>query len=636
VKVLLSVGCDYYTSMPRLFGAERDAARIFEALVDSRSGYSPEESRLLRSPSLSDVTEFFAGISRKSKGIDVFTFFFAGHGSTKAGTYYLGLRESDYSSLSTSALSVVWLLALFAEARIRQVNLIMDACESGGAMLDAPTLLKRDVIGVPGSSSVSFLAASGISEYAEETLEGGVLTSHLLSYVQGSKTIQSARPFLGLVEVGRCVSDDISAVSKEQVPVTWGLNLYGQGEFAANPHFAQEQGSITLAGIPPNSSLGERIYRHSEILWREYRLIAEEQSARRLWQIIRSVAGGLSDEPNQLWSFVRGLSTTLRARVASSQDLLAEYNVLATCALGLLPDSDGEGVELLVLDFAKELSAIARNARAELLDGLQRDPYILLSPRGIFGNLFYLPLRISRLLGWIGLSCLVDEIMGIGRESDKEECKRLVEIVVDTYKGSLVALSEEQAPYVYLFSKSASIWGGEALASDVVESTFDGMVAIEGRVSRAGLQPEQALSYLLMKAQDFKAIDYELLGRPSQLLAVLLLCSGDLGLSKRVDSLMITLDGEVAYVFLPNDYTSFADEIIEDGSSILYAIGRDIWRVKDFTRRFGLDVRASTSSDRGAKGRHVWMLCLLASYLFPDRVPFFWEVANLFGRESVI
>jgi hypothetical protein len=104
-------------------------------------------------------------------------------------------------------------------------------------MLDMNSLMKPEVLTGLNSPSISFLAAAAPEQYAGEEDEGGFATVALLRYLSGEEMLQDNRPYLDLVEIGRAVSESVGSTVPEQTPVTWGLNLYGRGEFASNPFF---------------------------------------------------------------------------------------------------------------------------------------------------------------------------------------------------------------------------------------------------------------------------------------------------------------------------------------------------------------------------------------------------------------
>jgi hypothetical protein len=101
-NIALCIGCDEYEALKTLHGAENDAKRIYDFLK-STVLYGAEGTRLMLSPTLREVREVI-GDHLTQDSLGIVSFYFAGHGGIKAGTFYLCLRDSNPAKLSTSAL----------------------------------------------------------------------------------------------------------------------------------------------------------------------------------------------------------------------------------------------------------------------------------------------------------------------------------------------------------------------------------------------------------------------------------------------------------------------------------------------------------------------------------------------------
>jgi hypothetical protein len=236
MRILIAVGCNSYSLLNDLAGAEEDAQRIWHSLTGAPVGsYAAAESMLLISPTLDQVRSALRNLPT-DEFIDVLTFYFAGHGGVKSGSYYLCVSDSDQRRLSTTAFGLGELLCVITEFKPRQANLIIDACQSGGAMYDFAHVLHEEALEGDSPLAISVLAACGTREGASETPEGGAATIQLLRYLNGDEELQGARPFLDLIEIGRAVSNDLEKQGA-QTPVVWGVNLTGAPEFVGNPHF---------------------------------------------------------------------------------------------------------------------------------------------------------------------------------------------------------------------------------------------------------------------------------------------------------------------------------------------------------------------------------------------------------------
>lgn len=627
-KVLLSVGCDSYTADPEygdLFGAEEDARRMYEALVTPTGGYDSSASKLLLSPNNAELDREIDVLFDLGQ-IDVLTIYFAGHGEMKGGFCYLCPSDVRYDRLSATALSLTALFNKLSELRPRQVNMVMDSCQSGGAMLDMGNLLKPENITDFGSPSISFLAACAPDQFANEDDKGGVATSALMKYLTGDEMLRDDRPYLDLVELGRAVSAEVDA-AEDQTPVTWGLNLYGWGEFAKNPYFtATAPGSLrTPVSIAPSSAAGAAIERHSESLWRQYQSLADDPSYRDLSELLRKVCGELANSGASVVPFVRGIATSLRARAETSNDLLAESNVIACCAVALVPFGEDGDARALVRELLLERRSVDARIRETLRESLAADRFALLDPSATMGDFFYLPIRVSRTLGWLSSGVLTDLLLGTTEEGTKRETAELAGVVASVYRGSLVSMSDEQAPHVYLFATACRAFVWEDLAREVLRPYFDSLESVKGMVARANLEPEDAAAYVLLRTVGGLPTDLRLLAGPSQLLPGLLLSGAHLGMAGEWNRRLTAFDGRYMDFFLPSDYGDFGAMSIPNGTNYDPQLGHGIWTLRHLVDWFEDNHKPTIKRNRTIRFAETKAACVLAAYLLPDRMPYFVE-----------
>ena len=146
-RILVAVGCDRYDQLSELRGAEHDARAMHDQLAGTHGDYDANISCLMLSPTVEAIVSTLSGLPFGTGDIQTLTFFFAGHGGEKSGTYYLCARDTDPNRLSTTGLALNRLLSVITELRPLQANVIVDACQSGGAMLDTAALLRADALG---------------------------------------------------------------------------------------------------------------------------------------------------------------------------------------------------------------------------------------------------------------------------------------------------------------------------------------------------------------------------------------------------------------------------------------------------------------------------------------------------------
>lgn len=629
-RVLLCVGCDSYTADPGygdLHGAEIDARRIYETLIAPDNDYDSSVSKLLLSPTSGQFDNQIDSLFDLGQ-VDLLTIYFAGHGEVKDGFCYLCLSDARHDRLSTTAVSLTALFNKLSELRPRQVNLVMDSCQAGGAMLDMGNLLKPENLTGLGAPSISFLAACSPNQFADEDGEGGVATSVLMKYLAGDDVLRDDRPYLDLVELGRAVSAEVDPSAEDQTPITWGLNLYGWGEFAKNPHFVDTASGRLRSPVPiaPGSTAGAVIERHSEPLWRQYQSLVQAPSYRDLLNLLRSVCAELSEAGASVAPFMRGLATSLRTRAAASEDLLAESDVLACCAVALIPfDEDGGDSKALIRRLLLERRSVDASIRTELAESLEADRFALLDPSATMGDFFYLPIRVSRTLGWLSSGVIVDLLLDTKEGGAEREAVELAEAIVTAYRGSLVSMSDEQAPHLYVFASACRALGWQDLASQVLGAYFDSLESVAGMVARANLEPEDAAAYVLLRAAGGLPTELRLLAGPSQFLPGLLLPGTQLEMAGEWNRRLHTFDGRYMDFFLPEDYKEFGIPHIPNGTNFDPRLGHGIWTLGQLREWFDENHKPTIARNETIGAAETKAACLLASYLLPDRMPYFLE-----------
>ena len=625
MNVLIAIGCDSYVKLLKLKGAERDANEVF-AVLTSTGDYDKAMSHVLLSPNLTALKAALDAAFPSGQEVDVFTFFFAGHGVAKAGSFYLCTCESDRERLSTTAFPIIELFTLVNEFHPRQVNIIVDACHAGASSYDLGQLQKPEVIGSSDASSIAFLGACSSDEYANEHLDGGVMTKELIKCLSGETEVQTTWPSLDLISVGNVVSRNVQQILPAQKPICWGLSLFGNGRLAENPHFEYSgnvERSFPIGTVRPQSQIGKKIRELSSTLWTEYREITDSFSPRRLLAVIENVVVGAADDTSGVVSFLHGLQQTLAQKATFSVDSLVPSQCLLTCAISMLRYTDSPPVK-------QYLAATLAGARLhnletwrELTDAIESDYLALCDRVNVLPELYYLPLRITKILGWIGFEILTAEFLSDHRDGDDGVRFDLASQILKNYEPSFVAVSEEQAPFLYVFLKACELKKEDELAEQVVNYYFASFAAKAGNIARA--ETDGATAYLYMRSlgppehrpQHWRPAN------PSSLLAVLLLFGAKLKLQSSWD--LRALDHRSSGFFIPSSYLDFDREVIEHGMNFTSRIGHGVWTVRDFETEFERAMQVSFPSATSELSKECVVLCTAASLLFPDRLPFLLE-----------
>lgn len=620
MRILLSIGCNIYNALPNLTGAEEDAQRIWTHLTLTGTGqYDSGSSRLILSPTHDEVRRTLTGLTRTSSDLDVLTIFFAGHGGVKAGSYYFCVSDSDPSSLATTALSLTTLLAVISEIQPQQVNLIIDACQAGGGMFDFPAVLKRGALGENESTGISVFAACRSNESASEDASGGIATTELLRFLHGEKVIQTTRPYLDLVELGRAVSVEVSRREPSQTPVTWGINLHGESLFAANPGYAGT--AVASGGDIVRPYAGTVAETFGPELWHVHQQVSIEVQSHQVIPLLRKVADHLSTIGHAPATFLRGLSTSLRSAANDSEDLFGEAQVI-DCFLSVLLGRESEaGTRELVADLLSERCNLYPSL-AKRLDELVNERFGFVSNRHPLADLFFLPVRISSILGWIGSHLLITDVLGRRSDTEARHAQEIASRIFQGYGNSTIAISDVQAPAIYSFSSACWTMGWIELAEEFLGRMFFSIVSSKGVVARLGLTSSQIFRYLTERASGSEQVYPRLIANPSNLTSTLLLLGVQFNLDEAWDPDLSVLDHRSCNYFIPKSYASFGEVRIEAGTNHGVDIGHGIWTLSDL--RSFLSSRQTEVIDAIVDlTGHQLASAVACSLAMPDRVPLF-------------
>ena len=613
-RALLAIGCNAYDYLDGLACAEADADTVFRLLIEPSIGdYDVERSRLLLSPTLQEVRGALATMLFDGEALDTLTITFAGHGAVSSGSFYMATRDSRIHALSATALSLADLFRMIAEAAPKQTYLFIDACESGGLISDLNVILKSEVMGEFGTPGITLLATAASNETAVETGGHGIGTAALLECVRGDIFLQDGSPSLDLVEIGRAVSDRVSA-NGAQTPAVWGLNLYGPSSFCKNPHVGMSDAPLrsVLTGWPDVVTTAA-IRTGLPRLWEPYVAVPTRWKPREFLDQLAPMMDTLKDEPSVLLNLVQRVLATFAVRAQESQDRFCEIEVRAACAIALLPFSDEPKVIEMLGAQSIEIAELVELAIGDVIDAVDAYRYALVT--GGLGDLYHLPIRLSKLMGWAGFAVHARRVMGLDTEPAASKFASLLDRIFDTYSLSLVAMSDCQAPYVISAMTACAGLGLRDAAERVLGHMFASTVACGGRVARSDLDASKILAYLVGRGNEPTQLTMETIAQPTELVLALLRLSRLFDLDDEFDTSLSALDHLPLNAYLADNYGQFGQDYIMGGTNAVFLIGHDFWTIAE--------LEAAWPSFPVPDQPAVAMAALLASLLFPDRSPWF-------------
>jgi Caspase domain len=616
MRVLLAIGCNEYNEADPLTSAELDAQRIFNALVTGKSSwYDGDRSRLLLSPTLDEVRSVLREMLFKEPEIATFTFFFAGHGGVHAGSFYMWLKDTMKTAQSVSALALADLFRSINEASPRQTNIIIDACESGGLVEDLGVLLKPELLGDVGTPALTLVATSGRNQSANETDTGGLGTNALLDCIEGRELINDTYSALDLVDIGRRVAANLQ--HEGQNPVVWGLNLYGPPSFCLNPCFNRDglERMRDLVQIWSTQS-DDLIAANKDALWGAYLSISGDWSQKQFQELVWSIVEAPNLASEQIASVIERLATAFLQRAALCDDPYRCVLVSAILATSLLPHIEDSSAHAIAERLSGEVAKALLHANASIISSLSDDRFALLSSKNSgLADLYFLPLRISQVLGWAAAGPYVTQTKE-QREQAIHQIKVLLPLILEHYGGSLVALNDSQASAWCICLAQASELGlmdeGERLAGLL----FYSLTTSGGRVARWDLPADDALAYLLAKMSNDYSGATGLIEQPQETITVLLKTAGFFDLQEVFDEALWRLDGISFSAYMPSTLSGFNKEIMRDGKNFIWTIGHDVFRTTDFLSTWPPLMPTPATAITKA-------LSVLTALTLPDRQPWF-------------
>ncbi|UUL83986.1 hypothetical protein [Sphingomonas qomolangmaensis] len=558
--------------------------------------------------------------------IETLTVFFAGHGGVKAGTFYLLPRDASSRLLSATALSASELLSIIAEAAPLQTNLIVDACQAGGVSGDIRALLRPEDLGAKNTPGVTVLAMAARDQSAMEVDDAGIGTFAFLNCIEGKTFVSDNRPTLDLLEIGTRVAEVLAAAG-EQSPVLWGLNLFGPRRFCRNPSFGG-------GGGPLRATLGDWLDSDTQVaveaamsdLWRIWdRLDNAEWSPR---EVIDGLGRVLATLPtgNSRAQLLERLNAAGKLKADSSLDRLRTLDVTASIIVAALRHAGEAAVAASIKSLATEAANEAERVVAEATIAVCADRYALLTRAGGIPDLFLLPLRLTRLLGW---AAMVYHIRSENDEvADCDLLRRYINAILEQLPSSVVAISDAQAAPLVCALSAAFQGGATAEAEMLLGTLFNSAIRYKGLFASPSIDPKEILRFLIARQTGVADQVRPSLARPTELLTILLRGAALFGLEDAFDPWLIQFDGTDLNAFLPAAYEEFGDDTIRGGVNAGYRIGTDIFTVSELEAVW-------QSAPTPIKGEG--LIAVFAALLLPDRTPWFLMPKQLpYSAKSVL
>ena len=625
-RVLLSIGCDSYQHLPKLNGAVIDARAIHQELITGEhSRIKAGDAILLESPTAGELTAALGSLQDKYGELESLTIFFAGHGDQSNGSYYLCLKDSRRDRLATTGFPLTRLFEFLNELKAAHCNIIIDACHAGGMVCDLNALLKPAVMGDANTFGVSLFVSSAADQFADDNGKGGYGTQGILKVLRGEIDTGVRSDFLDLLEIGKPAARYVAQIThNEQMPSVWGVNLYGHMPIFANPHASQGSASslLELTGISPNSPAGEAIREGAGALYSLVHSAESGLSTELLFSTLPRFVERLVDMPGAVAVFVEGAWRSLEKHARTNPNSFATLELAASCIALLLASSERDRASAsALLRFGHELIEESERALADLASSLKEDPYALCL-NGI-SDLFYLRMRITRVLGWAGASLHIANELEHDDTAIKRSLHDICACLIEHYAATWAGMSESEAPFwaTFLTAVDRDELGG--IGPLILNTLLNDLMENGGILAKPELEAEEVYAYLVARLEQDGDALRAMSRSPSELLSLVMLLSPRHGLQREVDVRLEALDHKNLAIFIPANYLNFSEPCIREGINNVFQIGHKVWSVDDLWQRWEEACLPQISKTPSVLRSTTRIGAICASLLFPNRVPWF-------------
>lgn len=624
------IGAENYSdsALSKLEACKNDADNVFDTFTDPTFGvYDEGRSIKLISPKLSDIQATFDEINRASKGADVFTFYYSGHGALFRENLYLCAQDTCVDRLSTTGLQFSYIIGVLKELSPRVTNVIIDACEAGGIAGDLRQIVSPEILGPANSQGLNIFASSASDGPSAATLTESIATASFLKCLRGEIRVQSSRKQLNLTEVGAAVTADLKTAGVTQTPVSWGLNLFGDPYLSLNPHYEETAGaqSYMLAGIPASSAEGKLLSHNTDALWKIYSDGSITENITRLISAIKFPLSKLPPNSGAISAFINGVSGSFSDRATGEEDEFAGILTRSSCIVSLLSQFDTHPeAEIVAKELCGELSDALNAQLEQTLDSIRKDYRNLLSIRGGLSDLFILPLRLTSLLGWCAANIAITDILQRDITVAAQIAEQISEEILEHYQSSLVCNSDSQSPSIFLALMQLHKCGKGELAENVFSYLFNDFITSKGKIASCDIDDARTFDFVVRKASGNWNEAGDILAQPDHMLATFLYFANEAGLSELVDPYLRNIDHLPSNIFVPENLLSFADDIITTGVNVTFHVGLEshfgIFTTKDFKTLWECECETRLQLTQYGTNQSAQICSILASLLMPNRI----------------
>ena len=344
-----------------------------------------------------------------------------------------------------------------------------------------------------------------------------------------------------------------------------------------------------------------------------YVTIPKKWDARAFVDQLVPALGSLKDSPKALSTFARRTAGDFGAQAVTSNDRFREIEVRAACAVALLPYADRNEIADEIGAMSLGIAQLAEDVIKGIIASIDIYPFALTNDGLV--DLYRLPIKLTRLLGWAGYVFHARAAAGENTDNAKALLTDLLSRLLDTYSLSLVSMNDEQAAHAAIVLTALAACNLKVEGEQLIGHLFSSAVTCNGRVASRYIEPNKTLAYLLARQNDLLGKSLELVAQPTELVTVLLRAARLFELTSLFDESLIQLDHLPINAYLPESYFNFGAERIEGGMNATFLIGHEVWTVEDIEKAWPEFAQPGSLAEG--------LAAMLSSLIFTDRVAWF-------------
>jgi len=226
------------------------------------------------------------------------------------------------------------------------------------------------------------------------------------------------------------------------------------------------------------------------------------------------------------------------------------------------------------------------------------------------------------ILGWLGAAVHIQTISGGSAAVIAQKAADLVRLIMTNYCNSIVPVSDEMTPFYVSFAAAADVLGCEEALEVISGLLLRILHQRGGRTADTRLSGEDALRFLTALTEGRRDDFRNILANLTSLLPAVLLVMDRIGLADIADGAMKSFDHTNINLVVPNDFSTFGEDLIEDGTNFSFQIGHTVFSVSDLVAEWS-KIREHLCAKETLASPAVRICSVLASLLRPDRAAWF-------------